>query len=419
MRIAVIGSGIAGLTAAYLLNRRHDVWLFERDGRFGGHTHTIPVTEPSGTTVALDTGFLVHNQQTYPNLIRLFRELGVETQPSDMSFSVHCPRTGFEYSSRGVNGFFAQRRNAFRPGHLRLLAEIVRFNGLAVKAAAAAEVSGLTLGEFLDGNRFGGEFRDRYLYPMTSAIWSTSFADIRRYPVVSLVRFLANHGMLSLGRPPEWRTVSGGSWRYLDPMLRPLGERAVRDAHVTSVARCGDHVVVTCRNQAPLRFDAAVFATHGDQVLGLLQNPNDAERDVFGAFRTTRNETWLHSDTSWLPSRPAARASWNYRLSADAASPPSVTYHLNRLQRLHTAQQYCVTLNPDREIPSGHVIRRMTYEHPLYTLEALAAQAGWADVSGRDRIHYCGAYWFHGFHEDGVRSGIRVASALGVEWAHA
>jgi len=188
---------------------------------------------------------------------------------------------------------------------------------------------------------------------------------------------------------------------------------------ITAVARCGDQVVVTCRNQEPRRFDAVVFATHGDQVLGLLQNPNDAERDVLGAFQTTRNDTWLHSDTSWLPSRPAARASWNYRLSADPASPPSVTYHLNRLQRLDTAQQYCVTLNPDREIRAENVIRRMTYEHPLYTLEALAAQAGWADVSGRDRIHYCGAYWFHGFHEDGVRSGIRVAAALGVEWGHA
>ncbi len=416
MRIAVIGSGIAGLTAAHLLNRRHEVWLFERDGRFGGHTHTIPVTDPSGTSVALDTGFLVHNEQTYPNLIRLFRELGVETQASDMSFSVHCPRTGFEYSSRGLNGFFAQRRNVVRPGHLRLLAEIFRFNRLAAGAAADGGVSRLTLGDFLDRHRFDGEFRDRYLYPMTSAIWSTSFAGIRRYPVLALVRFLTNHGMLSVGRPPAWKTVSGGSWRYLDPMLRPLGERAVRGAEVTAVARCGEQVVVTCRNQAPRRFDSVVFATHGDQVLGLLENPNDAERDVLGAFQTTRNDTWLHSDASWLPVRPAARASWNYRLSADAASPPSVTYHLNRLQRLHTAQPYCVTLNPDREIPAEHVIRRMTYEHPLFTLEALAAQARWADVSGRDRIHYCGAYWFHGFHEDGVRSGIRVAEALGVEW---
>jgi predicted NAD/FAD-binding protein len=418
VRIAVIGSGIAGLTAAYLLNRRHEVWLFERDDRFGGHTHTIQVTDPFGAPVALDTGFLVHNEQTYPNLIRLFRELGVETQPSDMSFSVHCPRTGFEYSSRGFDGFFAQRRNLVRPGHLRLLAEIVRFNRLAAGAVTTDGVSRLTLGDFLDLHRFGGEFTDRYLYPMTSAIWSTSFAGIRRYPVSALLRFLTNHGMLSVGRPPEWRTVRGGSSQYLAPMLRPLGERAVHGAVVTEVARCGNQVVVTCRNRPPQRFDTVVFATHGDQVLGLLQNPNDAERDVLGAFQTTRNDTWLHSDASWLPVRPAARASWNYRLSADAASPPSVTYHLNRLQRLPTMQPYCVTLNPDREIPAAHVIRRMTYEHPLYTLEALASQARWADISGRDRIHYCGAYWFNGFHEDGVRSGMRVAAALGV-WGYA
>jgi predicted NAD/FAD-binding protein len=414
MRIAVIGSGIAGLTAAYLLNRRHEVWLFERDARFGGHTHTIPVTDPSGASLALDTGFLVHNEQTYPNLIRLFRELGVETQASDMSFSVHCPRTGFEYSSRGLDGFFAQRRNLVRPGHLRLLSEIVRFNRLAARAVSDDGVNHLTLGDFLDRHAFGGEFTDRYLYPMTSAIWSTSFAGIRRYPVSALLRFLTNHGMLSVGRPPTWKTVRGGSSRYLAPMLEPLGERAVRGAPVTAVARCGNHVVVTRPNQPPQRFDAVVFATHGDQVLDLLQTPNDAERDVLGAFQTTRNDTWLHSDATWLPVRAAARASWNYRLSADAASPPSVTYHLNRLQRLPTTQPYCVTLNPDREIPAEHVIRRMTYEHPLYTHEALDAQRRWAEISGRDRIHYCGAYWFYGFHEDGVRSGMRVAAALGV-----
>jgi predicted NAD/FAD-binding protein len=254
---------------------------------------------------------------------------------------------------------------------------------------------------------------------MTSAIWSTSFADIRRYPVLALVRFLENHGMLSVGRPPTWKTVRGGSSRYLGPILSPLGARAVLGAAVTAVERCGEHVTVTCDGQPPRRFDAVVLATHGHQALGVLRNPTATERDVLGAFRTSRNDTWLHTDTSWLPTRPAARASWNYRLSADPSSPPSVTYHLNRLQQLDTAQQYCVTLNPDREIPAERVLRRMIYEHPLYTHDALAAQGRWAEISGRDRIHYCGAYWFYGFHEDGVRSGIRVARALGVEWGHA
>ena len=417
--IAVIGSGIAGLAAAYFLSRKHTVWLFEKDTRVGGHTHTIPVVDTAGRTQALDTGFLVHNEQTYPNLVRLFQELNVPTQSSDMSFSVHCPRTGFEYSSRGIGGFFAQRRNWLRPGHYQLLSEILRFNREAPRLLNLPQGDDQTIGSFLDAHRFTGEFVERYLYPMTSAIWSTSFVGIRRFPATALVRFLFNHGMLSVGRPPTWKTVRGGSWRYLDPITAPFRDRIMRGSEVTAVVRSGTQIAISSEGRPPLTVDEVVFATHGNQVLPVLKNPTDSERDVLRAFSTTRNDTWLHTDPSWLPSREAARASWNYRLSGDAMAPPSVTYHLNRLQGLESSQQFCVTLNPDRPIGSQHVIARLEYAHPLYTSDALASQARWQEISGRDRIHYCGAYWFYGFHEDGLRSALRVAQSLGVTWGHA
>ncbi|MEQ1758074.1 MAG: FAD-dependent oxidoreductase [Vicinamibacterales bacterium] len=418
-RIAVIGSGIAGMAAAHLLSRRHMVWLFEKDTRLGGHTHTIPVVDASGTPLALDTGFLVHNARTYPNLVRLFRELNVETCASDMSFGVHCPRSGFEYSSRGLRGFFAQPRNRVRPGHFRLLADILRFNREATTQIERPDAEGTTIGDFLESRGFDGEFVERYLYPMTSAIWSASFDGIRQFPVLALVRFLANHGMLSVGQPPAWRTVRGGSARYIDPLVAPFRDRIRLGAEVTSVARCGEQVVVTCAGRPPVQVDEVVFATHGDQVLPVLKTPTAAERQVLSAFTTTRNDTWLHTDSSWLPVREAARASWNYRLSTRPSAPPSVTYHLNRLQRLETTQDFLVTLNPDRDIAPDTVVRRMSYSHPLYTRAAVAAQARWNEISGRNRIHYCGAYWYYGFHEDGLRSALRVADTFGIKWGHA
>ena len=418
-RVAIIGSGIAGLSAGWLLSRRHEVSLFEQDTRLGGHTHTIPVTEAGGRTVALDTGFLVHNEATYPNLVRLFGELGVATQASDMSFSVHDPRTGFEYSSRGLAGFFAQPVNRLRPGHYRLFSEIVRFNREARRLLLDGAGDRWTIGAYLDAHGFGGAFVERYLYPMTSAIWSASFEGIRQFPALALVRFLANHGMLSVGRPPVWKTVQGGSWRYIDPITAPYRDRIITGAPVVAVSRTPDAVVVDAQGLPPQQFDHVVFATHGDEVLPILRVPSPREREVLGSFATTRNDTWLHTDPSWLPTRPLARASWNYRLSGDPAAAPSVTYHLNRLQALESAVDYCVTLNPDRAIAPEHVVARMTYRHPQYSHAALAAQARWAEVSGVDRVHYCGAYWYYGFHEDGLRSAIRVARALGVSWGEA
>ena len=413
--IAVVGAGISGLAAAYVLSRRHRVHLFEKEGRLGGHTHTVMVDTPGGP-LPLDTGFLVHNDRTYPNLVRLLAELGVETRASDMSFGMSCPRTGLEYSSRGASGFFAQRRNIVSPAHLRLLGDILRFNREAPALLDRPDGGRATLGDFLESHGFGDAFTARYLYPMASAIWSSSPDAIRAFPAQALVRFFDNHGLLATSGQPAWKVVAGGSHTYIPGLVAPLAGAVSSGASIRAVRR-GEHTVtMTFRDRAPMAFDAVVFACHGDQVLPLLEDPTDRERDVFRQFTTTTNAAWLHTDASVLPSRAPARASWNYRLADDAGAAPTVTYDLNRLQGLKTAEQYCVTLNPGGLIDDRHVLRRLEYAHPLYTREALAAQLRWSEVSGVNRTHYCGAYWFHGFHEDGLNSALRVAAALGVTW---
>ena len=425
-RIAVVGAGISGLAAAFFLSRRHRVWLFEKDSRLGGHTHTVLVPSPVNgepgnaapvhhEPLALDTGFLVHNDRTYPHLVRLFAELGVGTCASDMSFAVADARTGLEYSSRGAAGFFAQRRNLLSLSHLHLLKEIVRFNRVAPSLLTAADAGAATLGDFLDAHRFGERFTDRYLLPIASAVWSASLDAIRSFPALTLIRFFANHGMLGLDTHPQWKVVEGGSHTYIPKLTAPLDDRVIAGVTIDRVLRSEEGVSVLCADRAPMTFDEVVFACHGDQVLPLLADATDRERDVFGAFETTVNRTWLHTDQTQLPRLPAARASWNYRLGPGGA-PPTVTYHLNRLQRLDTAAQYCVTLNPGGDLDQRRVLKKLVYSHPLYTRAAIAAQARWDEVSGVNRTHYCGAYWSYGFHEDGLRSALRVARALGVEW---
>ena len=364
----------------------------------------------------LDTGFLVHNDRTYPNLVRLFGELGVATRDSDMSFAVSCRRTGLEYSSRGANGFFAQRQNLVRPSHLSLLREIVRFNREAPALLAAPDAERQTLGDFLESRRFGEPFTHRYLFPMASAIWSASLDAIRSFPALTLIRFFDNHGLLSLHEQPTWKVVAGGSHTYIPKLTAPLSDGIHERAEIQGVRRSERDVTIAFRDRPSMVFDEVVFACHGDQVLPLLADPSDREREVLSNFTTTTNVAWLHTDASVLPVRQRARASWNYLLAADADAAPMVTYDLNRLQGLTTPEQYCVTLNPDGQIDERRVLRRFVYRHPLYTREAIGAQQRWREVSGVNRTHYCGAYWFHGFHEDGLNSALRVAGALGVEW---
>jgi uncharacterized protein len=396
MRIAIVGSGISGLGAAYALSRVHDVEVFERDSRAGGHANTVV-----HHGLALDTGFLVHNAGNYPLLTRLFRELGVATHESDMSFSVSCVGCGLEYSGRRP---FAQPANAARPPFLSLLWEVGRW-----LRTAQPEDETQSLAEYLDLHGYSQRFRRHFLVPLTSALWSTAPGRALEFPAAYAIRFFDNHGMLGFGRF-RWRTVTGGSRRYVDAIATRLGERLRLGQGVNSVRRSNDFVELRIGDTVE-RFDRVVFATHADQALELLEDPTPEERRALGGFAYTTNEAILHTDGRFLPRTRAARASWNYRLGDNGR--PTITYHLNRLQALDAQRDYCLTLN--EHVPEEHVLQRFTYEHPLYTVETLRAQAELPRLAG-GRTHYAGAYFGNGFHEDGLASGVAVARALGADW---
>ncbi len=412
-RVAVIGSGISGLAASYYLSRRHTVFLFEKEDRLGGHTHTVTVPSSRGP-LPVDTGFIVHNDRTYPNLVRLLAEVGIQTQMSDMSFAVSCRETGFEYSSRGLRGFFAQRSNLLRPGHYFLFAEIVRFNRQATKLLANDGASSMTMGDFLVAGGYSSEFIDYYLFPMASAVWSTSPEKMRLFPAQTLIRFFDNHGMLGITTHPKWKVLRGGSSTYIPKLAAPLRGRTHTGVHITSVRRSETAVTLEFSDRPAMQFDQVVFACHGDEVLPLLVSPTSAEREILGCFQTNRNEVCLHTDSALLPARRDARASWNYNLNLAGADTVTVTYHMNRLQSLDVKEDYCVTLNGTKAIDPSRVLRSLIYHHPLYTRKAIQSQSRWAEISGANRSHFCGAYWFYGFHEDGLNSALRVARAMGV-----
>jgi uncharacterized protein len=407
-RIAVIGSGISGLAAAYYLSRKHEVHVFEKDTRLGGHTNTI-VTESSRGPLPVDTGFIVHNERTYPNFCRLMTELGVATLPSDMSFAVYAPGTGFEYSSRGAAGFFAQKANLLRPGHWTLFREILRFNRQAPQLLEQPD--DITLGHFLEAGHYSNVFIERYLLPMASAVWSMTPDTVEKFPALTLIRFFSNHGMLGINTHPQWKVIRGGSNRYLAPLTNPFKERIRTGVEIDSVERGESGVTLRVVGGSAEQFDDVVFACHGNQILPLLKDAAPLEREILSNFSTTPNEAVLHRDSRMLPSRENARASWNYQLGD--RGKVAVTYHMNRLQSLPVPEDYCVSLNANGGIDPAKVIRRMVYYHPLYTREAVRAQDRWKEISGVRRTHFCGAYWFYGFHEDGVNSALRVADALG------
>ncbi len=415
LRVAVVGSGVAGLTAAHILGRTHEVTLFERDERLGGHANTIAVRAADGREVALDTGFIVHNERTYPTLLRLFAELGIPTQESDMSFGVRCEGCGLEYAgARGMQGVVPRPGMLGRPRYLRMLAEVRRFHRHARAVLADPGADDLTLEGFLRQGGYSAYFGDHFMLPLTGAVWSSSPSTIRDFPARYLIRFFANHGMLTVTNSPQWRTVTGGSREYVSRIAARLGDRVHVGTPIVSVAR--DDAGVTLNGEH--RFDRVVIAAHPDQALAMLADPSAAERAVLGGFGYSTNQTVLHTDSSLLPRAPGARASWNYLLDDCSTSRPlvHVTYHLNRLQALREPVDYCVTLNGTARIGAGHELRRMTYEHPIYTHASLAAQARLPHIQGDRNTYYCGAYHGWGFHEDGCVSGLRAAVALGCVW---
>ena len=411
-RIAVIGAGISGMAAAYLLSQKHEVSLFEKESRLGGHTHTHDI-ETSRGVLPIDTGFIVHNDRTYPNLVRLFRKLGIERQPSDMSFGVSCRETGFEYSTRGLGGFFGN--NLLRWPQYRLFTEIVRFNRKARLLLQDPTNAGVTLGDYLRTHGFDGYFSHHYLTPMAASVWSSSLDEIEEFPAFTLFRFLHNHGLLGITTQAQWYVLKGGSRVYVAPLTQPYSKRIRVGAKIESVCRKMGGAQIAFADQPPQQFDEVVFATHAPQTLKLLKDASPLERQVLAGFRTRRNRTVLHTDSRLLPRRPSARASWNYHLGTSRQSP-TLTYHMNRLQRLPTREDYCVTLNDGAGVREHHTLRAMDYFHPLYNMEAVRAQSRWSEISGHHHTHFCGAYWFYGFHEDGLNSAIRVATSLGARW---
>jgi uncharacterized protein len=414
---AVIGSGIAGLTAAYLLQRRYEVTLFEAEGRLGGHAHTHEVVSSDAATAFVDSGFIVHNERTYPNLIRLFGELGVATQASDMSMSVRCQGCGLEYAgARGLGGLFPQAANLARPAYGRMLAEVLRFHRHARRLLADERAGDVPLGAFVAVGGYSRYFTEHFLLPVVSAVWSAGEQVSLAYPARYLFTFLDHHGLLSVGGSPQWRTVVGGSRSYVERVAKNLG--AVRVATpIRALVRGGDGLEIRDHADVVHRPDRVVVATHPDQALALLAEPTTDERAVLGAFTYSHNQTWLHSDTSVLPRRRGARASWNYLKPecSSTAAPVLVSYAMNRLQRLTEPDDYVVTLNGADKIDPDRVIARMTYEHPVYTPESLAAQRLLPQLNDGP-VAFAGAYHGWGFHEDGCAAGVRAAAALGVEW---
>ena len=411
MKIAVIGAGISGNLVARLLADEHQVWLFEAEDYAGGHTNTVSF-EAWGRAWHVDTGFMVFNDRTYPNFIRLLQLLGIAAQDSDMSFSVRCARTGLEYQGSSLNGLFAQRRNLVRPSFYGMLRDILRFNRESLRLLEA-DAESLTLGEYLARSRYGREFVDHYLIPMTAAIWSARPRAVLDFPAHFLIGFFRNHGLLQVWDRPQWKTVPGGARRYVAALLTPLGDRVRLKCPVTRVTRHSDYVEVTTHGGTPERFEAVVCAAHADQTLDMLADADDLERGVLAAFPYQQNEAVLHTDLALLPRRRRAWASWNYHLSPDTDAPATVTYDLSRLQRVDSPEPILLTLNDGGRIDPAKVVRRIVYHHPAYVPDSIPAQRRQAELNGRRRTYFCGAYWGYGFHEDGVRSALAVASCFG------
>jgi uncharacterized protein len=404
MRIAVIGSGISGMVAAHHLSRQHDVTVYEAGGYTGGHTHTVDV-EHAGDSYAVDTGFIVYNDWTYPHFIALLDELRVPWQPSPMSFSVRCERTGLEYNGTSLNSLFAQRRNLVRPSFLRMVADILEFNRTA-QDLLADPTDDSSLGEYLRREGYSRYFVEHYIIPMGAAIWSSRPADMLDFPARFFVEFFANHGFLSVNRRPTWRVVSGGSREYVKRLTAAFASRIRLNTPVESVQRQAHQVTVRLKNGSLQEFDQVFLACHSDQALRLLSDPSRQERDILGAITYQKNDALLHTDTRLMPRRPLAWAAWNYHLPVAGNDRVTVTYNMNILQSLSAPVQFLLSLNRSADVDPRRVIDSFVYHHPVYTSAAVAAQKRRHEINGERRTYFCGAYWSYGFHEDGVKSAL-------------
>jgi len=408
-RIAIIGAGVSGLTAAYLLSKKHQVSVFEKSAHIGGHTATVDV-ELEGQSYAIDTGFIVFNNKTYPNYLALLDEIGVGKQETEMSFSVHNTDTGMEYNGHNLDTLFAQRRNIFNPKFWWLVKEILRFNKLCKQSYQAKNYNdSLTLGEFLQENKFSDYFAEHYVLPMGAAIWSSSLAQMQVLQFHFFVKFFHNHGLLNIADRPQWYVVPKGSRSYLAPLCKPFADNIHLNADIKAIRRENNEVQLHFANGDSQTFDEVVLACHSDQALALLADASEQEQKILGAIPYSENSVVLHTDINLLPKRKKAWASWNYQLSAIRTKPASVTYNMNILQGLSTKHTFCVTLNQREDIDSSKILREFTYHHPVFSTSSITAQRQRSSICGKQNTHFAGAYWYSGFHEDGVRSAVDVA----------
>tara|TARA_E500000178_G_scaffold301091_1_gene309775 strand:- start:2603 stop:3856 length:1254 start_codon:yes stop_codon:yes gene_type:complete len=404
-KIAVIGTGIAGNVVSYYLNQNHDITVFEKNNYVGGHSHTHSVSSLEGN-YQVDSGFIVFNYETYPQFTKLLKKLGVDVQTSEMSFGVRCERTGLEYMGSTFNSLFTQRRNLFRPSFWGMLLDIVRFNsnGASLLDDDDTEIS---LEDYLEKEAYGKAFKEDYLLPMASAVWSADKKMMARFPAKYLMRFFHNHGLLKILNRPQWYVIKGGSKAYVDALTRGHRQAIRLETAVNSISRNEDSVIVkTSKDQE--RFDFVFLACHSNQALSLLANPRKAERDILGAIPFQENDAVLHTDVSLLPKNRRAWAAWNYHRLECEQDQVAVTYNMNILQNFSCETQFCVTLNNTRAVDPSKIIARMKYEHPVYTPESVAAQGRQREINGQDRVYFCGAYWRFGFHEDGVVSAMNA-----------
>ena len=404
MHIAIIGTGIAGNVASYHLNRQHDITVFEANDYIGGHTHTHEISH-NGLSYQVDTGFIVFNHKTYPNFINLLAELGVEQQLSTMSFGVKCEKTGLEYMGSTLNSLFAQRRNLLRPSFWKMIIEILRFNKEG-RRLVVDDIDDITLGEYLQRGNYSKGFIDYYLIPMAAAVWSADMQIMYQFPARYLIRFFQNHGLLNVNDRPDWFVIKGGSKTYAKALTEPFRDKVRLAAPVQSIRRADDGVFLTSRFGEE-KFDAVFIASHSDQALALLADPTETELEVLGAIKYQSNEVLLHTDESVLPTSRRAWAAWNYHLLAGDQTRVPVTYNMNILQGIDCPEQFCVTLNNSDAIDPSKVLKRIHYQHPIYTPKSVAAQARHAELN-KGRTFYCGAYWRYGFHEDGVVSALEA-----------
>lgn len=410
MKIAIVGSGISGLVASHLLSPDHDMHLLEANDYIGGHTHTVNV-QRDDRSYDIDTGFIVYNELNYPNFTKLVKQLGVASQPSDMCFSVRSDKTGLEYGGTTPNTLFAQRRNLLRPSFYRMLFGITRFNKRA-QALLDDESNRMTLGEYLEQGGYSRDLIDHYVIPMGAAIWSADPSKMREFPARSFVQFFKNHLFLDVYKMPVWRTIKGGSHRYVEALTSSFKDKIRLNCPVTSIRRFEDGVELHHAGGTE-RFDHVIIAAHSDQALSMLSDPSATEREVLGAIDYQENDVVLHTDERLLPRNRRAWASWNYIIPDQPQPRAALTYNMNMLQSLDAPDTFCVTLNRTEDIRPETILQRFRYHHPVFSLKALDAQRRWSDVSGRRRTHFAGAYWGFGFHEDGVKSGLRVCEHFG------